>query len=572
MRRWLPIVSLTFLTACARVAAPPPTVPPPAVSRQAIEIQILAFNDFHGNLETPAPVEVVEADGSKIKLAAGGAAQLAASLQRLRLATPWSVTVSAGDTIGATPLTSALFLDEPTIETMSRIGLEFNAVGNHEFDKGVLELKRMQDGGCTQHTRRMPCAVEPFTGGRFRYLAANVIQPDGSTVFPASGIKSFATPAGPIRIGFIGMTLKTTGNLVSPSAVRGLTFADEAATANALVPKLKAEGADAIVLLIHQGGKLVTFNRGNGCEGLFGEIKPIIARLDPAITTIVSGHTHWAYVCNGGDGSDAGGIGPGRLLTSAGKNGYLVTDIRLTFDPGTRRLTGQRAVNEIVDAGAGAGGDLAIKAYVDTYVAAAAPLANRVVGRLTAIARRSVFDGESAAANLIADSMLAATRASAKGGAQLALVNATGVRVDLPGGEIRYKDAFSMMPFGNNLVVMTLTGAQLKRAIEQQFASPVRAGFDEPAVLAPSAGFTYNYDLSRPVGERIGDIMLNGKAVTPTARYRVVVNNYLASGGDGLKAFTGGTEVVDPGIIDIDARLAWIAPGRAPPGVGRVKG
>ncbi len=564
MRRSSPILLLLTLGACARVASPPPTVPPPA----PIEIQILAFNDFHGNLETPSPVEVVEADGSKAKLAAGGAAHLAAKLQRLRQDSPWSVTVSAGDTIGATPLTSALFLDEPTIETMSRIGLEFNAVGNHEFDKGVLELKRMQDGGCIQHTRRLPCAVEPFKGGRFRYLAANVVQPDGSTVFPASGIKRFDTPAGPIRIGFIGMTLKETGNLVSPSAVKGLTFADEAATANALVPLLKAQGADAIVLLIHQGGKLPTFNRGNGCAGLYGEIKPIAAKLDPAITTIVSGHTHWAYVCNDG----AGAIGRGRLLTSAGKNGYFVTDIRLTFDPRSRRLTGQRAVNDVVEADTGAAEDASIKVYVGTYVAAAAPLANRVVGTLTAIAKRSVFDGESRAANLIADSMLAATRDRVKGGAQIALVNATGVRVDLPGGEVRYKDAFSMMPFGNNLVVMTLTGAQLKQAIEQQFAIPVRAGFDQPAVLAPSTGFTYRYDLSKPVGQRIGAILLNGKAVSATARYRVVVNNYLASGGDGLKAFTGGTDVTDPGIIDIDALIAWIAPGRIPPAVGRVKG
>jgi 5'-nucleotidase len=573
MRRLFPFALLPLLSACTTLPHPPPPPPPPELQamppRATVDVQILAFNDFHGNLETPAPIEVVETDGAKVKLAAGGAAHLAATVQRLRGGSPDSVTLSAGDTIGATPLTSALFLDEPTIETMSRIGMEFNAVGNHEFDKGVPELKRMQNGGCAVHTRRVPCAVEPFKGGRFRYLAANVVQADGTTVFPASGIKSFDTPSGPIRIGFIGMTLKATGSLVSPSAVKGLTFADEAATANALVPTLKAAGADAIVLLIHQGGKLPTFNRGNGCDGLYGEIKPIAAQLDPAIGTIVSGHTHWAYVC-GGAGGDAG-IGPGRLLTSAGKNGYFVTDIRLTFDPLSRRLVGQRAVNDVVDATAGAPEDPAIKTYVGTYLAAAAPLANRVVGRLSAIAKRSMFDGESPAANLIADSMLAATRDRGKGGAQLALVNATGVRVDLPGGAVRYRDAFEMMPFGNNLVVMTLTGAQLKRAIEQQFAIPVRAGFNEPSVLAPSAGFSYRYDLSRPAGQRIDSIMLNGKAVSPTGRYRVVVNNYLASGGDKLTAFTGGTELVDPGIIDIDALVAWIAPGRTPPAVGRVR-
>lgn len=559
MRRLALLTATLTLTACATAPQPAPQPSAP------FEIQILAFNDFHGNLEPPPPVELTEADGTKVKVATGGAAHLAAELDKLRAGRPWSVTVSAGDTIGATPLTSALFLDEPTIETMNRLHLEFNAVGNHEFDKGVLELKRMQDGGCVQHTRRMPCAVEPFQGGKFRYLAANVVQPDGSTVFPATGIKQFDTPVGSIRIGFIGMTLKATGNLVTPSGVAGLTFADEAQTANALVPKLKAEGADTIVLLIHQGGKLPTFNRGNGCDGFYGEIKDIAPKFDPAITTIVSGHTHWAYVCKAGEG----GTQPQQLLTSAGKFGYFVTDIRLGFDPATRKLVSQSATNDLVGNGEN-GEDAAVKAYVDKYVAAAAPLANRVVGRLTSIARRSEFDGESPAADLIADSMLAATRDKAKGGAQIALVNATGVRVDLPGGEVRYKDAFAMMPFGNNLVVMTLTGAELKEAIEQQFAIPIRQGFNQPSVLAPSQGFGYAFDLSQPEGSRIVGMTLNGKPIDPAATYRVVVNNYLASGGDGLKAFTKGRDITDAGIVDIDALIAWIADGRAPPAIGRV--
>ena len=558
--RWkMSSLALLALTGCA---------PPPATvaTRAPVEVQILAFNDFHGNLETPAPFDLVEADGTKTRVTSGGAAHLAAALQKWRTGNPHSVTVSAGDTIGATPLTSALFLDEPTITAMNLVGLEFNAVGNHEFDKGVLELKRMQSGGCVQHTKAMPCAVEPFAGGTFRYLAANVVQPDGATVLPATGIKTFATASGPIRLGFIGMTLKETKNLVTPAGVAGLGFADEAATANALVPVLKAQGADAIVLLIHQGGKLPTFNRGNGCEGFYGEIKPIVAQLDPAIATIVSGHTHWAYVCQGG----AGGTQPRQLLTSAGKNGTMVTDIRLSFDPSTKALIGQHAENRLVGNGEH-GSDPAVKAHVDKYVAAAAPLANRVVGSLTEAATRSVHDGESAAANLIADSMLTATRAPEKGGAQIALVNATGVRVDLPGGKVKYRDAFAMMPFQNNLVVMSLTGAELKAGIEQQFAIPIRAGFTDPSVLAVSEGFGYAFDLRLPAGSRIIDLTLNGRPIDPDATYRIVVNNYVASGGDGLTAFTKGRKVVDPGIVDIDALIAWIAPGRAPPALGRVR-
>ena len=556
IRKLIPLLALAGCATQPRPAAVAPFAAAP------VEVQILAINDLHGNLEPPSPVEITEADGSKRKVQTGGVANLAATLSGLRTAN--SVTVSAGDSIGASPLISAYYLDEPTITAMNLMKVEFNAVGNHEFDRGSDELKRIQAGGCAKYTRRIPCAVEPFGGADFRYLAANVRQADGSTIFPATGIKRFATPAGPVTIGFIGMTLKETANLVTPAGVKGLSFTDEAETANALVPQLKAQGADAIVLLIHQGGKLSKFTSGNGCDGFYGDIQPILAKLDLAITTVVSGHTHWAYVCKG-----TPAIGANRLLTSAGKNGYFVTDLRLTFDPATHRLVDQSARNLIVGNGEN-GSDPPAAALVSRYAAAIAPVSSKVVGRLTAAAPRDVEDFESAAADLIADSMLAATRDAADGGAQLALVNATGVRVDLPAGDVRYKDAFAMMPFGNNLVVMTLTGEQLKTVLEQQFGVAVRAGFNRPAVLAPSQGFTYAVDMKRPKGSRILEMRLNGKPVRPGSKYRVVVNNYLASGGDSISGFTKGTDITDPGIIDIDAMLAWIADGRTPPKPGRV--
>jgi 5'-nucleotidase len=550
------------LAGCA--AQPVTQVRAPIAPAAPVEVQILAINDLHGNLEPPAPVEIVQNDGSKNKVQTGGVARLGTALTRLRSGKPNTVTVSAGDSIGASPLISAYYLDEPTITAMNLMKVEFNAVGNHEFDRGSDELKRIQNGGCTKFTRRIPCAVEPFRGAEFRYLAANVRQADGSTIFPGTGLKRFETPAGPITIGFIGMTLKETSTLVTPSGVKGLTFADEAATANALVPQLKAQGADAIVLLIHQGGKLSKFTSGNGCDGFSGDIEPVLAKVDPAITTVVSGHTHWAYVCKGTPVT-----GPGRLLTSAGKNGYFVTDLRLQFDPATHRLVAQSARNVIVGGGE-QGEDAAQTALVSRYAAAIAPVASKVVGRLSAAAPRDVEDFESAAADLIADSMLAATRDARDGGAQLALVNATGIRVDLPAGNVRYKDAFAMMPFGNNLLVMTLTGEQLKRVLEQQYAARVRPGFNRPAALAPSSGFTYAVDMKQPEGSRVSQLRLNGKAIQPQANYRVVVNNFLASGGDGLSGFTAGTDVSDPGIIDIDAMLAWIADGRTPPKADRI--
>lgn len=561
IRRLSAALAVLALPACATRGAMPPT----SIAKTPVEVQILAFNDFHGNLEVPDPVDVTEPDGTRHKILTGGAAHLAAALAGLRAGHANTVTVSAGDTVGASPLISANYLDEPTIGAMNLLGLEFDSVGNHEFDRGSDELKRMQSGGCAKFTRRVPCAVEPFGGAHFRYLAANVVGPDGSTIFPATAIKRFDTPGGPITIGFIGETLKGTANIVTPAGVKGLTFKDEAETANALVPQLKAQGADTIVLLIHQGGKTPQFTIGNGCNGLSGDIVPIVEKLDPAIRTVISGHTHWAYVC-----LNTPGVADGRLLTSAGKYGYFVTDLRLEFDPATHRLVNEDAHNLVVGNGE-QGEDMAERALVERYAAAVAPIANRIIGRLTAPAPNAQDDGESPAADLIADSMLASTRTADMGGAQLALVNATGVRVPLPAGAIKYEQAFAMMPFGNNLVVMTLSGAQLKAVLEQQYRGPLAPGFSRPKALATSAGFTYAVDMSKPRDDRVSDVRLNGKPIDPSGRYRVAVNNYLASGGDGLTNFTVGSEITDKGIVDLDALVAWIAAGQTPPTPNRIR-
>jgi 5'-nucleotidase len=565
IRRFAAAIAALAIGGCAAQVQPPvPAAPKPQASR--VEVQILAFNDFHGNIEPPPPVEVVDPAGVKHAIVTGGAAHLAAALAALRAGQANSITVSAGDTISASPLISANYLDEPTIDAMNLMHLEIGSVGNHEFDRGADELKRMQNGGCEKYTRRTPCAVEPFHGANFRYLAANVVQSDGTTIFPSTAIKRFETPAGPVTIGFIGETLKGTATLVTPSGVRGLTFKDEVETANALVPKLKAAGADAIVLLIHQGGKTPRFTAGNSCDGLSGDILPIVQRLDPAIQTVISGHTHWAYICNGTPSQ----VGAGRLLTSAGKYGYFITDLRLEFDAATHRLVSQNAHNIVVGNGE-RGEDPGERSLVDRYSAAIAPIATRVIGRLAGPAPNAQDDGESAAADLIADSMLAATRAPENGGAQLALVNATGVRVPLPAGNIKYADAFSMMPFGNSLVVMSLTGTQLKAAIEQQYAGALPPSGQRPHALASSAGFTYAVDMSRAPGDRVVEMQLHGKPIAPGNRYRIVVNNFLASGGDGLSAFTAGTDVVDKNIIDLDALVDWIAPGRTPPAPNRIR-
>ncbi len=535
-----------------------------------ITIKIIAFNDLHGHLEPPQLTIAAPGPGNTtIAVPAGGAAYMAGAIKSLRQANPNHAVISAGDMIGASPLISALFLDEPTIDAVNAFGIDFNAVGNHEFDKGTDELQRMQHGGCEQHTQRKPCALDgTFKGANFGFLAANTFRKDGTTLFPATGIKSFGDAAHQVKVGFIGLTLKNTPHIVTPSGVAGLTFRDEAATANALIPKLKAQGADAIVVIIHQGGTTSGNYNDQTCPDLSGDIVPILDKLDPAVDIVVSGHTHHSYIC------DYGRKNPARpfLLTSAGQYGTLITDINLTIDARTHKLVSRSASNVIVQGegfvnSAGAtvrlsdayphfAKDAAVDAIVTRYADAAAPLAQRVVGRLTAsLSRMPVASGESALGNLIADAQLAATRSAAHGHAQLALMNPGGIRADLNvpagGGEVNYSQIFRTQPFGNNLVVKSLSGAQLRALLEQQFRSGANTP-RQPRVLFPSQGFSYAYDLAKPANARIVNMRLHGVPIKDDARYRVTMNSYLAAGGDNFSLFRQGREI-SGGDLDVDA-------------------
>ena len=552
--RWkLACLSVFTLAGCATT----PTLAPPVVP---VEVQILGLNDFHGNLETPEGTIPVTDGATQQAVRAGGAAQLAGKLSELRSGQANSITVAAGDLIGASPLASSYYLDEPAIDALTLAGLSIAAVGNHEFDRGTAELQRIQRGGCETYTTRKPCALEPFKGAGFTYLAANVLRADGSSFFPATAIRQL----GPVKLGFIGMTLRETGILASPAGVMGLSFADEAVTANALIAPLKAAGADAIVLLIHEGGKGKNTYEVTGCEGLAGPILGILDKLDPAVRVVVSGHTHHAYACTLERG------GAPRLLTSAGKYGMLVSDIRLTFDPATRQLLAANARNVPVEAKGAA--DPAVAALTARYVAAAAPIADRPVGKLAGPAPRSELEDESPAAALVADAQLAATSAPDKGGAQVAFTNATGVRTNLipkADGTVTYGQIFQMQPFGNSLVTKTFTGVQLKAVMEQQFDR----GDGIPRVvslLIPSAGFRFRYDLKRAVGDRIVMMELAGRPIGPTDKLRVTVNNFLASGGDGFSTLAAGTDATDGG-FDLDAMEAWLAKGQPVPSPGRTR-
>ena len=540
--RFIPFVLAALLAGCASAPAPEP-----------VPVRILAINDFHGNLKPPlGGIRVKDpADPARqVSVAAGGAEHLATAVAELEKGHPDHIFVAAGDLIGASPLLSALFHDEPTVEALSTMGLEVSSVGNHEFDKGVAELQRMQRGGCAADGCKGP---EPFKGARYNYLAASTVDTKtGQTIFPAYYVKRFRG----IPVAFIGLTLKDTPSMVVPAGVAGLRFRDEAETVNALVPEIRAQGIEAIVVLIHEGG----FPTGdyNECPGISGPIVDIVKKLDKAVDLVISGHTHRAYNCRI----------DGRLVTSGDKYGTIVTAIDIALDPKTRDIVSAQADNVIVRTERFASDPVQTK-LIAGYETLAGPLARRVVGTIgAALSRETNPAGESALGQVIADAQLAATRDA---GAQIAFMNEGGIRADLArpaDGLLRYEDLFTVQPFYNNLVTMTLTGAQITQLLEQQWINQPKA-----RLMKVSKGFAYTWDEAKPAGQHVvpGSVTLDGKPIEAAGRYRVTVNGFMASGGDNYVELKNGSEA-RTGMMDIDALELFVKnnPGLQPGALDRI--
>jgi 5'-nucleotidase len=539
----LALFAASAFPARAETAAPAP-----------VELRILAINDFHGYLRPPPGGIRIADQGDRTRktmVSAGGSETMASVVKSLREGHKNTIFVAAGDLIGASPFLSAMFHDEPTIESLSMMGLEIAAVGNHEFDEGTDELLRMQNGGC--HPVDHCQGPHPFAGAKFHYLAAStVVRDTGKTLFPPYEIRTFDG----IPVAFTGLTLKGTPEIISPASSAGLDFRDEADTVNALVGELKAKGVEAIVVLIHEGG----FPTGdyNECPGISGPIVDIVKKFDKAVDVVISGHTHQAYVCEI----------DGRLVTSGDKFGTLVSAIDLMLDPKTRDVISAKADNTIVRIGA-LPKDAEQTALLESYDRVAAPIANRRAGEVTDTLSRAPNEaGESVLGDIIADAQLAATTSEANGGAAIAVTNPGGIRIDVAkkvDGTVTYADVFASQPFRNQLVTLTLTGAQIKAMLEQQWLDPKR-----PRILQVSKGFSYGWDASRPYGDHVivASISLNGEPIDPAKNYRVTVNNYLALGGDGFSAIKDGT-APQFGVYDSDALFAYfqanspIAPGAA---------
>jgi 5'-nucleotidase len=549
----VPVASDAPFAAASATTAVPPS---PDAAAPLVHVQILAFNDFHGHLQPPTGTngvvlvppedplasspDAVPTDAGVSLVPAGGAAYLAAHVARLRSENPATIVVSAGDLTGASPLLSNLYRDEPAILVMNRLGLDLEAVGNHDFDRGLPELTRLQRPGCSLGD----CDAGSFDGASFQYLAANVIDDaTGRTIFPPYAIRD----VGGARIAFIGETLVQTPTVTKEGAVRGLSFADEAATANALVPELQKQGVSAIVLVLHQGGMQSLGGPYDGCRGFSGDILPILGRLSPAIEVVLSGHTHQAYDC----------VLQGRLVTSAASYGRLITRIDLTIDPAAHRVVEKRARNVPVTR------DITPDAEAARIVQAYADRAASVTGRVVGYVKRTLLGNTRAARNpscetplgdVIADAMRAAT------GADVAFMNPGGIRADLvatrpgrPDFAVTYGDLFEVQPFGSALVTMTLRGAQIVALLEGQFGSR-----QEPRILQVSRGFSYLYAFDR-AHERavVSDVRLNGRPIDPARSYRVTVPSFLAAGGDSFVLLKMGQDRKE-GPIDVDALASFL--------------
>ncbi|MFD7837229.1 bifunctional metallophosphatase/5'-nucleotidase [Streptomyces sp. NPDC059761] len=554
---------------------------------RTVDVQMLSFNDFHGTLEPPqgssGTVTERQADGTTKAIPAGGVEYLATSLREARKGHEYSVTAAAGDMIGGSPMLSGLFHDEPTVEALNKLKLDVSSVGNHEFDEGKTELRRMAYGGCHPVDGCFESGKD-YTGAEYKYLAANVT--DEKTKRPLLN-PTFIWKKGDVKIGFIGVTLEGTPDVVTADGVKGLKFGDEVETINKYAAELDKQGVKSIVALIHEGGLPASGAYNYDCNvpgagaGVSGAIVDIAKNIDPKVDALVTGHTHQAYACNIPDPA-----GNPRMVTSAASYGRAFTDTTLTYDRQTKDIVRTAAlapkpVTKAVTRDVPKAPDMT--ELITRWNALAAPVASRPMGYISAdIAGRGSEAPEKPLGDMIADAQLEATAPAAKGGAQLAVMNPGGIRADLAykaagaegDGVVTYGESYTVQPFNNLMNVVDLTGAQLITALQQQVSGPVNG--PNPKILQVSKGFTYTLDMTKTGADRIvvDSVKLNGAAIDPAKTYRVAMNEFLAGGGDGFTVLKDHKNKL-VGVPDLEAFNAYlgkstVAAPLAPPVADRI--
>lgn len=483
---------------------------------KTVDLQVLGVNDLHGNLE-PTLVS---------GQAAGGVAYLGSYLAAAKAADPKGTIIAhAGDTVGASPLISSWFHDEPTIEATNLMDFDVGTLGNHEFDEGGTEMLRLIRGGHREDGKQFKDGTDTsdpdFPGADYPYVSANVTYADnGRYVLPPFTIVKREG----IKVGIVGVTTTETPSIVVPDAVAPFRFGDLSDAVNKQVKVLHKLGVHTIVVLAHSGGF-----QDPGKDPA-GEILTETAQMDPDVDLVVAGHTH-SFLNTRVNNA---------LVVQAFRYGTAFDKVTLTVDRRTRDVTASTAdVVTTYDAGVTPVPDIA--QLVQSFKDRIAPVAAREIATSAAPATRTPnAAGESQLGDLIADAQAHET------GAQIGLMNPGGIRADLKQGLLTYADLFAVQPFDNGLVKMTLTGAQLKAVLEQQFN-------DAGDKILQVSGLKETYDRTRAAGDRITSITLtDGTAIDPATSYPVAANSFLATGGDGFTVFKEGTSVTSFG-TDIDA-------------------
>ncbi|MCP3423920.1 bifunctional metallophosphatase/5'-nucleotidase [Nocardioides pinisoli] len=536
-----------------------------------VDIQILATNDFHGRLLqecTGTPCVPTAATPAGAAQFAGAVAQLEAD----HAATGPTIFAAAGDLIGASTFESFIQKDKPTLDALNRAGLDVSAAGNHEFDQGW--------GDLVNRVMAPETAANPYGGALWQYIAANVRKrSDGSYALPditartpdpvdSSNGGTWTTTVAGVKVGFIGGVTEELPSLVSPAGIADVRVTSIINETNAAADALKADGADVVILLVHEGAPTTALADAQSTNNAFGRI---VNGVDSDVSAIISGHTHLAY----------NHTIAGRPVVSAGQYGTNLNKLVLRVDPDTNQVSVVSqsivAANTVaVTAPAAVDARDDVKAIVDAAVARADQLGRAELGKLAGPFNRARLadgttenrGGESTLGNLVAEVHRWATSTPEAGAAQIAFMNPGGLRADMVGNNaagypasLTYKQAAVVQPFANTLVNMRLTGAQIKTVLEQQWQRDDKGVVPTRPFLrlGTSAGFFATYDPAKAEGNRVTSMWLNGKPIDAATQYSVTVNSFLASGGDNFRGFNAGTGKRDTGKVDLQAMVDYMA-------------
>lgn len=482
---------------------------------RSFEVQLLGVNDFHGQLDVTRTVS-----GRSV----GRADYLAAYLKQEKAKVKDTLLVSVGDNVGASAPVSALLQDEPTIDIFNKLDFDVSTIGNHEFDHGVSEMLRQINGGTNPNTGAN------FSGAKFPYVCANVVNTD--TKQPILQPYMIKKVRG-VNIGFIGVVTTETPTITMPSNVKGIEFTDETEAINKYAKELKKKGVQTIVVLAHDPG--TSDQEGNNANG---RVIDMAKNVDPEVDVIFGGHNH-AYLNTKVNG---------KLVVQAYSYGTAFDDVHLWIDPKTKDVVKSDAdiITTYQDA---IKPDAEIKQMIDRDEAKVAPLINKVVGSATtALTQEQNASGESNLGDFITDAQRAATNA------QIVITNPGGIRANINAGDITWGNLFTVQPFNNTLITMELTGDQLRKALNQQWATNR---------MLQISGMNYTWDSTLGEDKVVSMTLADGSPIQPEQTYTVTMNSFLASGGDGFTVLANGKNQVT-GPVDLDALVEYVATQTAP--------